>query len=466
MTKRIFRLSVLFVMLSGILAAQEEEISNNQETENTENVFSLQEAIEYGLENAYRSIIAQKEIAKTLKQKWEIIAEGLPQISAEANYTNNLVQPVTLLPGSIAGGEPGTFVPVTFGTEQTLVADATWNQLLFDGSYIVGIQSAKTLLQITENQKIKTDLEVKQSITDAYGNVLLAQESTEISRRNVETIEKNLRETRIIYENGLTELEDVEQLEITLLNQKSALNNAVRMLEVAYDMLKMNMGIPVEQKIYTTNDLDEISQKNLQLLLLSQDYDVSKNIEYRIAEDQTSLAEVEVKLEKSKALPTLSAFVNYGVQGNSSAFTFFNDNQEYFDQSILGVNLSVPIFSSGMRSARTAQKKIALEQAELELEQTKNQVVLDIERARNEYIFAIENLENKEQALALAERIENKNQIKFFEGIATSFELSDAQQQLFQSQREYLEAMLDVITSKSALEKLLDDTTYNEYQND
>lgn len=453
-------------MLSGILAAQEEEISNNQETENTENVFSLQEAIEYGLENAYRSIIAQKEIAKTLKQKWEIIAEGLPQISAEANYTNNLVQPVTLLPAAIAGGDPGTFVPVTFGTEQTLVADATWNQLLFDGSYIVGIQSAKTLLQITENQKIKTDLEVKQSITDAYGNVLLAQESTEISRRNVETIEKNLRETRIIYENGLTELEDVEQLEITLLNQKSALNNAVRMLEVAYDMLKMNMGIPVEQNIYTTNDLDEISQKNLQLLLLSQDYDVSKNIEYRIAEDQTSLAEVEVKLEKSKALPTLSAFVNYGVQGNSSAFTFFNDNQEYFDQSILGVNLSVPIFSSGMRSARTAQKKIALEQAELELEQTKNQVVLDIERARNEYIFAIENLENKEQALALAERIENKNQIKFFEGIATSFELSDAQQQLFQSQREYLEAMLDVITSKSALEKLLDDTTYNEYQND
>jgi len=464
MTKRIFRLLVLFVMLSGILKAQDTEFSNNPE--DSEYVFSLQEAVKYGLDNAYRSIIAQKEVAKTLMQKWEIIAQGLPQISAEGNYTNNLVQPVTLLPGSIAGGEPGTFVPVTFGTKHTLVADATWNQLIFDGSYIVGIQSAKTLLQITENQKIKTDLEVKQSITDAYGNVLLAKESTQISRKNVETIEKNLRETRAIYENGLTELEDVEQLEITLLNQKSTLSNAIRMLDVAYDMLKVNMGIPVDQKIYTTGDLENISEENLQLLLLSQDYDVSQNIDYRIAQDQTNLAEVEVKLEKSKALPRLSAFVNYGVQGNSEKFTFFTDNQEYFDQSVLGVNLSIPIFSSGMRSARTAQKKIALEQAEMELEQTKNEVALEIERSRNEYIYAIENLENREQALALAERIEKKNEIKFFEGIATSFELSDAQQQLFQSQREYLNAMLDVITSKSALEKLLDDTTYNEYPND
>jgi len=463
MTKRITKLFVLFVLFSGIAGAQEG--TNPQDTP-VEYRFTLQEAVEYGLDNAYRSIIAQKEVAKTLKQKWEIISEGLPQISGEANYTNNLVQPVTLLPGAIAGGEIGTFIPVTFGTKQNLTANATLNQLLFDGSYIVGIQSAKTLLQITENQKVKTDLEVKQSITDAYGNVLLARESVIISRNNVETIQKNLDDTRAIYENGLTELEDVEQLEITLLNQKSALNNALRMLEVAQDMLKVTMGIPVNQSIYATDDLREISQENMQLLLLSQDYDVSNNIDYRIAQDQTNLAEVEVKLERSKALPTLSAFVNYGVQGNSEDFTFFTNNQEYFDQSVLGVNLSVPIFSSGKRSARTAQKRIALEQAEIELEQQENQVRLDIEQARNEYIYSIENLDNKEQALALAERIENKNKIKFFEGLATSFELSDAQQQLFQTQREYLDAMLDVITSKSALEKLLDDTTYNEIQND
>ncbi|MDT0648573.1 TolC family protein [Autumnicola edwardsiae] len=458
MNKKIIQIFLLLFCSNSFLNAQEQDSL-------TEYNFTLQEAVEYGLENAYRSIIAQKEIEKTLKQKWEIISEGLPQISGEANYTYNLVQPVTLIPAELSGGAPGTFVPVTFGTEQNMAANATWNQLLFDGSYIVGIQSAKTLLQISENQKVKTDLEVKKAITDAYGNVLLARQSTTIARKNVETIEQNLSETRIIYENGLSELEDVEQLEITLLNQRSNLNNSIRMLEIAYDMLKLSMGIPIEDKIYASDNLEKVSEDNFPLLVISENYNIENNIDYRIAEDQTNLAEVEVKLEKSKALPTLTAFVNYGVQGYSDAFTFFNDNQTYFDQSILGVNLSVPIFSSGKRSARTAQKEIALEQAQLEKEQTRNEVKMEIERARNEYIYAIEDHQNKEQALELAERIENKNEIKFFEGLATSFELSEARQQLFQSQQQYLQSMLDLLTAKTDLETLLDTTRYEEIQN-
>ncbi len=424
--------------------------------------FTLEEAIQYGLDNGYNSRIAKKDVAIALKQKWEIIAQGLPQISGEASYTNNLVQPVTLIPGEVAGGQPGTFVPVTFGTKQSLIATATWNQLIFDGSYIVGIQSAKTLLQISENAKVKTDLEVKKAITDAYGNVLLATESVEILKKNVATVEKNLSDTRKIFENGLAEEEDAEQLEITLLNLETNLNNSIRMQSIAYDMLKVTMGIPVEEEVIVTDDLDELSKDNFNLLLLSKEINVEENIDYRIAEDQTNLSEVEVKLEKSKALPTLSGFVNYGAQGNSDSFTFFNDNQRYFDQSVLGIQLSIPIFSSGMRSAKTAQKQIAFEQAKLELEQTRNQVKLEIANARNDYQFALENYENKKRNLELAERIENKNSIKFFEGIATSFELSEAQQQLFQAQQDYLQAMLDVINTKAELETLLDTTKYPE----
>ncbi|WP_300433936.1 TolC family protein [Christiangramia sp.] len=430
---------------------------------NPEYSFSLEEAVRYGLENAYNSQIASKDVAIALKQKWEIISQGLPQISANAEYRNNLIQPVTLLPGEIAGGAPGTFVPVTFGTKQNLTATATWNQLIFDGSYIVGIQSAKTLLQITENAKIKTDLEVKKAITDAYGNVLLAKESVAILERNLETVEKNLNDTEKIFENGLAEEEEVEQLKITSLGLQVNLNNAVRMEDVAYDMLKVTMGIPVERPIQVEDDLNQLSMENFDLLLLSKEINVEKNIDYRIAEDQANSAEVEVKLEKSKALPSLSAFVNYGAQGNSDEFTFFTNNQIYFDQSVLGLSLNIPIFSSGMRSARTAQKELAYEQSLLELEQTKNRIKLDIQTAKNDYSFSLENYQNKKQNLELAERMENKNQIKFFEGLATSFELSEAQRQLYQAQQEYLQAMLDVITQKAKLENLLDTTTYSEY---
>ena len=133
---------------------------------------SLQEAIIYGLENNYSSKNAQTDVAIALKQKWEIIAQGLPQISGEINYQNQLIQPTSFIPAQFFNpdAEPGTFTPVQFSPKQNASATATWNQLIFDGSYIVGVQSAKTLLQISENAKVKTDLEVKQSIIEAYGN--------------------------------------------------------------------------------------------------------------------------------------------------------------------------------------------------------------------------------------------------------------------------------------------------------
>lgn len=424
--------------------------------------FTLEEAIDYGLENNYQSQIAEKDVDIALKQKWEIIAQGLPQISGAVDYQNYLKQPVTLLPAEITGGQPGTFTPVTFGTKQSMNATGTWNQLIFDGSYIVGIQSVKTLLQISKNAKTKTDLEIKKAIISAYGNVLLAEESVEIFEKNVESLQKNYNDTQKIYENGLAEQEDVEQLEITLLGLRNNLSRSVRMRDIAYEMLNLSLGIPVENKVSLTDDLDELAMKYYDLSLLSKEIPVEENIDYRIAKNSAESAEIQVKLQKAKALPTLTGFVNYGYQGFSQKFTFFSSNQDYFGQSVLGVSLNIPIFSSGMRSSQTQQREIEYEQALLDLERTENEVKRQINMAKSDYEFSIENYQNAVRNLELAERIENKNQIKFFEGIASSFELTEAQRQLYSAQQEYLQAMLDVITTKADLENLLDTRTYND----
>ncbi|SKB54035.1 Outer membrane protein TolC [Salegentibacter holothuriorum] len=423
--------------------------------------FSMEEAIKFGLENNYSSVNAQKDIEIALKQKWEIIAQGLPQISASADYQNYLKQPVTLLPAEITGGEPGTFTPVTFGTEQNMNATATWNQLIFDGSYIVGIQSARTLLQISENAKTKTNLEIKKAVINAYGNVLLAEENVAILQKNVENVQKNYNETNEIYKNGLAEQEDVEQLEITLLNLKNNLSRSKRMRNIAYEMFNLTLGIPVEIPVSLTEELDNLAMEYFDLELLQKEIPVEENIDYRIAANTAESREIEVKLEKSKALPSLTGFLNYGVQGFSQEFTFLNEDQEYFGQSILGVSLNIPIFSSGMRSSRTQQKQIAYEQAMVELEQTENEVKRQINSAKSDYEFSLENYQNQKKNLELSERIENKNQIKFFEGIASSFELSEAQRQLYQAQQDFLQSMLEVITAKVELENLLDTRKYN-----
>jgi len=448
----------LFLCLLGYLNP-----SLAQDTTEVESyALSLQEAITYGLENSYDAKNALTDVEIALKQKWEVIAQGLPQISGEVTYQNQFIQPTSFIPAVVfdPSADPGDFIPVQFSQKQNASAVATWNQLIFDGSYIVGVQSAKTLLQISENAKVKTDLEVKQAIIEAYGNVLLAQESVSILQKNIETVNKNLNDTQKIFENGLGEEEDVEQLQITALGLETQLNNTVRQLAIAYDMLKLTLGIPIDSKLMVTDELEDLTMQYYDLNLLTQDINPEQNIDYRIAQDQTNLAETEVKLEKSKALPRLSAYLNYGAAGASNSFTFLSDEQRYFEQSILGVSLTVPIFSSGMRAAKTAQKELAYQQSLEDLERARNQVKLQIATARNDYQFALDNFATQEKNLDLAERIENKNSIKFFEGIASSFELSEAQTQLYQAQQDYLQAMYDVIANKAALEKVLDTTVY------
>ncbi len=445
--------SIIFgLMWMGLLAQTPQETLS----------LSLEEAIALGLENNYSSIRSEKEVEKALKQKWEIISQGLPQISGNVDYQNFLKQPVTIIPGEIGGGEPGTFVPVRFGTKQNLNGTATWNQLIFDGSYIVGVQSARTLLQISKNAKIKTDLEVRKAIINAYGNVLMAEESVEILENNLQNVEKNLSDTQKIYENGLAEEEDVEQLKITRLGIENNLNRSVRMLDIAYQVLNMALGIPVETPVRLTEDLDNLAIEFIDLEVLEKTIPVEENIDVRIAANSAEAAGIFVRLEKAKALPTLNGFLNFGVAGYSDDFTFFNEEQEYYSQSILGLSLNIPIFSSGMRSSRTKQKELEYDQALLDLEETRNQIRLEIESAKSNYRYSLENYQAQQENLQLAERIENKNQIKFFEGLASSFELSEAQRQLYAAQQSLLEAMLDVINAKVELENKLNTTTYSE----
>ncbi|MFD2517631.1 TolC family protein [Salinimicrobium flavum] len=422
---------------------------------------SLEEAIEMGLENNYTSLRSEKDVEIALKRKWEIISQGLPQISGNVDYQNFLKQPVTIIPGELGGGEPGTFVPVRFGTKQNLAGTATWNQLIFDGSYIVGVQSARTLLQISRNAKMKTDLEVRKAVINAYGNVLMAEESVEILKKNLQTVDKNLNDTEKIYENGMAEEEDVEQLKITRLGLENNLSRSKRMRDISYQMLNMVLGIPVEQPIQLTEDLDALAMQFFDLELLQQTIPVEENIDVRIAENSAEAAAIFVRLEKAKALPILTGFLNYGASAYSDDFTFFNDDQKYYGQSILGVNLNIPIFSSGMRSSRTRQMELEHEQALLDLDETRNQIKLEIESAKTNYRFSLENYQTRQESLRLAERIENKNQIKFFEGLASSFELSEAQRQLYIAQQDLLEAMLEVINAKVELENLLDTTSYS-----
>ncbi|MEZ4857577.1 MAG: TolC family protein [Flavobacteriaceae bacterium] len=423
--------------------------------------FSLEEAVTFALDSNYTALNARRDIAKAIKKKWETTATGLPQISGNVSYINNLKQPVSLIPSEFFGGEPGTFSPVVFGTKQNASATATLEQLIFDGSYLVGLQAAKAFLDYSENANEKTQLEVRKGVINAYGSVLLAEELVSIFRKNKENLEKNLFETRKIYENGLTEEENVEQLEITMLDIETNLTNAERMQVIAKQMFNVSLGIEVNAKVTLTQKLDALAQENITLQIVSQELSLENNIDYKIAYNLTEQRSLEMKLEKSRALPRLSAFVNYATQANSNSFTFFDSEQVWFQSSILGVSMNLPIFSSGFRNARTQQARIAMDQSKTQLEETIQNVKLQFDTAKSNYQFSIDKYENAKKNLALAERIENKNQIKFSEGLSSSFDLRQAQTQLYTAQQQYFQSMLDLINAKTQLETVLNSSPLN-----
>ena len=430
-------------------------------SQETPTQFSLQEAIDFALQNNRTAINAARDIDAAKAQKWETTASGLPQISAAVDYQNFLKQQVQVIPAEFFGGQPGEFAEVVFGTKQNMTAFATLNQKIFDGSYIVGLQSAKVFLEISQNAKTKTDLEVRKSVINAYGNVLLAEESIQILERNLEVLQKNLDETTKIYENGLTEEENVEQLKITLSGVESSLNNTNRMKTLAYQMLNITLGLDVYHETVLTDNLETLTAQNISLGLLEADANAENTIDYQIAENDKISKELLLKLEKSKALPTLNGFLNGGYSAFSDEFSFLDKDQDWFGSSLFGVSLNIPIFSSGMRSSATQRAKINLEKAETDLLETQQKITLNIAKAKSDYQFAIEDYDNKKENLALAERIENKNQTKFFEGISTSFDLRQAQTQLYTAQQEFLQSMLDVINKKAELETVLN-TTINQ----
>mgnify|MGYP000492365762 CR=1 FL=1 len=442
MKKSLFILLIVFSVSVGI-------------SQKKPNSFTLQQAIDYALKNNYSVINATRDMKDAQHQKWQTIASGLPQIDGSISYQNMLKQPVTLLPAEFTGGAPGTYTPVTFGLPQQVSATATLRQQIFDGSYLVGVQATKTFIAFSTNNKEKTNLEVTKAVVEAYGNVLLANESTIILEKNKTALEKNLTETKAIFENGLGDEESVEQLQITLSSVGNQLKNAIRLKKITLQMLNLVMGLNTENPTVLSENLDILTEKQIDFNLLESSLSLENNIDYKMVQNLTEQRTLEHKLEKSRALPTLNAFVNYGSSAFSDKFNFLGNDTDWYNSSVLGFDLNIPIFSSLSRKSGTARAKIALEKAETQKIETEESIRLQWENAKSEYTLSIEQYQTAKQNLGLAERIEKKNQIKYSEGIATSFELRQAQTQLYATQQEYLQSMVDVINKKTALETIL-----------
>jgi outer membrane protein len=424
--------------------------------EKTMQSFTLEEAISQAQTNNYSVKNATKDYEIAQKKKWETIAMGLPQLSGSLSYQNTLDFQEQ---GAAANAfnpiaDPDDIALFAFGTKHVGIANLTLSQLIFDGSYLVGVQSTKTYLQITQNAITKTQQEIKEAVINTYCNILLANENILVLQKNKTILEKLLKDTNQIYKNGFIEEENVEQLQITLNSLQDAIDNVSKQKEIATNMLKLIMGINIEEPITLTDNLEVLTQKNIANSFENKAFNPENNIDYIIGKNLETSQKMLLKLERSRALPSIGLQFNTGYNAFTNQFTFFNTNQPWNFFANVGVGMNIPIFSSGKSGARIQQAKFEIEKAQTQLTETEQKLKLQYQQAQTEFDFAVKKYNTAKSNLQLAERIEKKQQIKFKEGLSTSFDFTDAQKQLYSAQQEMLNAMLQIITKKASLEKL------------
>ena len=455
-------LIVIALFISNIIYSQQQTVLE----------FTLKQAQDYALQNNVDVKNALLDIEKAKKKVWETTAMGLPQANSSLSYSDMMEIPTQLMPDfltpAIVGVNQGYFgltptapyqagdpMPVQFGTKYNSTFDFTASQLVFSGPYLVGLQASKIFKQISEQSHEKTEIETKESVAQSYYLVLLSEEMKVILQNNLTNAQKLYDETQQMYNNGFVEETDVDQLKVMVLNLKNAISSINRQITVTYNLLKFQMGVEVAQQIKLTENLNAIILQLKVDEVLGLEFDLNKHIDYKLINTQERLMFLDQKRFRYDCLPSITAFYTNQQNAMRSDFNFFDSDEDWFPTEIFGVNLSIPILSSGMRWAKIQQAKIELEKTRNTKWQVEQGLALNVLQSKSDFSTSYEKYTLEKQNLELTKKIFDRTSIKYKEGLVSSLELSQANGQYLSTQSNYTTAVVELLNAKLRLDKAL-----------
>lgn len=433
--------------------------------------FSLQQAREHAILNSYevKNALTDREIAR--KTIWETTAIGLPQISGKINYQNMLDVPTMLLPDfitpAIVGVNEGLFgltpvnpvpetqfFPVQFGSKHNADWGITASQLVFSGEYLVGLQASRIFYELSDKALLKTQNDIRASVTKTYYLVLVAEESFKILQDLAVNTMSIRKEMEAMLEVGFIEDTDVDQMLLVEANLQNTLSNLSAQIEIAKRLLKFQMGISLNENIVLTDKLNDVLDMDGVGQMMLKDFQIANNIEFKLFETQEGLAELSLKRQISTYLPSVAAFASYSKNAMRNKFNIFNTNEPWYPTTVIGFSINVPVFSSGMRMAQVSKARMELEKTRTLKTQVSEGLQLNYSQSLLNLRTAYDNYQTEKKNLALSEKIFNKTTIKYREGLSSSLELTQVQNQLLTNQTNYFRAMVDMLNAKAELEKL------------
>lgn len=412
--------------------------------------FTLAECVAYAYQHQNDVKNADLDNKSTDFRLKEITGSGYPQINGTASFQDYIKIPTTLLPGEFFNA-PGTFIPVKFGVKYQSNLGVNVSQIIFDGNYFVGLKARQTYKELSERSLTRSKIDVNVNVTKAYYQVLVSDKQIALLDANIKQLKQQLDETTAQNKQGFAEKIDVDRLDVQYNNLVTNRENVVRLLALNYQLLKFQMGMPIENSLTLKDKLENIKLED-NLPQVGADTTFYRNrVEYSLLEAQKKLNEYDLQSKKAQYLPKLTANGSYALSYQNNSFGDLYSTS--FPSGFIGLTLNIPIYNGGQRSNQVKQSQITVQKAQNNLDNAKNALKLEASKATVTYINGLRTLKNQQHSQELAREVLRVSRIKYQQGVGSSIEVTQAQTALESADNTYIQGLYDALVSKVDLDK-------------
>jgi outer membrane protein len=423
---------------------------------------SIADAQTFALEHNRTLKSARIDVKSMDKLIWANIATGLPQLTFDANYQHQFVVPqlslgpvlnISALPDGIItksdlSNAYQNSPPFALGVKNNTIFNFTVSQLIFSGEYLVGLQAARVAKQVTEKTLEKTEDQTKETVATTYYLILVLEENARVLRESLKSTDQTYSDLVKMNQEGFNEETDVDQMKIGRSNIQTLIASIESQKEISTKLLQYQLGLGFDQPVVLTDSLPEIIKEGNIQYLSSPEYNVKNSIDYKMVSDQEKISSLLLKRQQSKYLPSIAGFYRHQEQSNQPAFNFAV-------KDIVGVTLSLPIMTSGLRNANVGQAKFDLMKTRLNKENIEQGLIMEFETAKSSYATAFSNFTTNKESMILSKKVYDKTVIKYKEGVSTSFELTTNQAQFLTAESNYYNSILSLLNAKAKLDRIL-----------
>ena len=420
-------LILLILINSAVFAQQKLELS-------------VQQAVDHALKFNKTLINSGLAVDKAQQALREAIANGLPQVNAKVDYTNALGADISI---QFSPDAPATKIPI----EPTSNLNLQVTQLIFNGSYIVGVQTAKLYKELSQLNLQKSETDIRTQVTNSYYLVLISQELSKRLQQNLVNLKELYKRTETLAGVGVIEKNDVDQLLIQVNTVQNAVNASQRQLELATNMLRLQMGTDINTELVLSEDLEKVLNQTNAESALSQSLKLENNLDFRMMDQQVGISKKMVDLRKSAALPSIAGYYSY-------TYKIMKPNFDMSPANVVGLQMNIPVFSSGLRSAQTKQAFIDLKTMQNQRELVSDQLRLQEKQLRFNLINAMETFNNQKSNIEVSRRVYSSLKFKYEQGVISGLDLITADNNYVKAETDYISAALQLLDARLQLEKI------------